>query len=120
MLLFINFIPQTECTTLNCAYKNIEFWVVGNLYGCVATVTVDEYRNVTEISGTHESGKTNDEVKGLKIWNQVTVKFPQCITTFFPNIEAIWAESNGINAVSHKDFAPFSKLRQVHFYGNKI
>lgn len=42
------------------------------------------------------------------------------MTSFSQNIEAIWAESSEIAAISSTDFAPFKKLRQIHLYGNKI
>lgn len=99
----------------------VNFWQVGSIYACTATVTVDANTNIVSISGTHAAGKDNSMVQGFRILGPTSLNFlPTGVASFFPNLKAIWSESTQISKVSRTDFAPFPQLIQVHFYDHKI
>lgn len=108
---------------LRCTFKSVNFWEIGQLYGCTGTFAADSISAsgyIIEVTGSHESGKTNDDVRGLLMKNQQSPFIPKGIAQFFPNLEAFWSENCGFTRISKKDFEPFRKLKQVHFYMNKI
>lgn len=128
-LIFVAAVQLAQCFSpeksfvLECEFKNEHFWQIGTLYECSGSFAVDDssweghFENVT---GLHNPGKSDGDVRGLKIFHQKSSYIPIGLDAFLPNLEAFWTEFCDFTHVSRKDFEPFPKLKQVHFYGHKI
>lgn len=95
-------------------------WQVSNIYTCIATVTVDANRDVTSVTGTHLPGKNDSAVRAILYLSQFNL-LPTKLQSFFPHLQAIWAQGDELTAISRSDFAPFyPSLIELYFYYNKI
>lgn len=118
-------IQQTyQLIVLKCNFSTIEFWQVGDFYACDGEMFLsgDVYRNrnITTMVGFHKLHRSNIDVRGVKFFHVDLNAMPKGIEKFFPNLEALWTELCGFTELSIEDFAPFKKLRQVHFSKHKL
>jgi hypothetical protein len=112
--------------SFECKFENEILYYVGTIYDCSA----DElFWNLNEpqinlINGTHESGKSNRDVKGLSIEpqnkNHYLVDFPQNIHNYFPNLKAILIWYSKISKISSNDLQHFPDLEYFGFHYSKI
>lgn len=98
--------------TFNCIFQNGSYDApIGTAYTCDATVLqVGEGRNVVSVSGTHQPGWTNQNVRALRILEQPIDFMPENIASFFANLEAIVFGSTPIRSISSEDLRPFPEL----------
>lgn len=106
---------------LECEFKEISD-VTNELYTCktsdLATTEFDNY--VTEISGSHADGKTNDDVKQLIILDQKVEFFPGGLRKFFPALEAIKVDNSSLRYIFKADLAGLSNLKYFTIKHNEI
>lgn len=107
---------------LNCTYDTFPFHLVGNIYRCAGTISLDgEYSDkITDLYGTHQPENRNDDVEGLIIRSQNMEFFPENIDAIFPNIKLLNFPLNSISHVSNAHLIPFPNLEFLALYGNKI
>lgn len=88
---------------------------------CTAKVIfVGDSRVITAVSTNHLSGRSNSDVRGLLIENQVLGLVPVNISGFFPNLEAISLNNCDLEEIKREDINGFSNLQQLHLKPNKI
>lgn len=76
---------------------------------------------MVNIVGTHQEGRTDDDVTGLSIYNQRGLsRFPGGIAGFFPNLAAIDWVFGDLTSISRSDLEPFPELRFLTLFGNQL
>jgi hypothetical protein len=75
--------------TINCRFENASLSIIGTVYGCTTNSLppTSPDPSITEVTGTHPIGRTNDDVEALTINGDNRLAFvPRASTTFFPNL----------------------------------
>jgi Leucine-rich repeat (LRR) protein len=75
---------------------------------------------VTDITGVHLEGKSNNDVQMFAILNQNCPVLPQGIEKFFPNIRTIFVQNSKLTKISSPDLQPFSNLHDLMLSDNLI
>jgi hypothetical protein len=75
---------------------------------------------VKDVIGNHSQGKNNSDVVQLYIFQQKMNVFPQGLTDFFENIEAIHAGMNELKYLEQNDMKSFVNLRFLYLYSNLL
>lgn len=114
LILILATISSINSLTLNCPFKTLN-WAnyVGEAYTCYYPTLSNLYetQQITAVSGTHEDGKSNSDVKVLNIGNNVNLTyFPRAIENFFPNLIAIYISSTNITYIRGDELLAFPKL----------
>ncbi|XP_070505116.1 uncharacterized protein [Chironomus tepperi] len=127
-LIIINLASKISTTTINCSFDNISI-SIGHYntiqgYGC-------EIQNLTsegqvKIIGTHDNGKTNDDVTLIKY--QINDEYqlpqlPQFDSSFcekFTNIETVFVSQLRILSFRENSLWNCQNLSKLYFYENKI
>lgn len=115
------FVSKSIQVTVDCEFTIIKRWkVVTNSYGClIDTLDIKSKLTVTNATGTHVQGKTNSDVKALKIADRCEV-IPSGFSTIFPNIEALSIWKAGLLSVSSTDLKEFVNLREIMLFVNTL
>lgn len=120
---FFVFIGVVHSTILDCKFEDIVWGTyTGSQYACQLQndLLIPRDGKVTGITGQHQPGKSNADVKGLRSEGKVVNFIPQNIEKFFPNIIAFTWSNGNITEISENDFKPFPNLRVLWIEGNKI
>lgn len=124
-LIFI-VVTQSESMILDCTYsdyKEGEWLTRGPGYQCVSTVNLLDDSDpsvVSNVTGNHAEGKTNNDVDAFWIYGQGIKSVPKGIEAFFPNLKAITFGNNKITAVTRDDIRVFTTLEYLSFYDNEL
>jgi hypothetical protein len=91
LLTVIGEISASTAFTIDCQYTTKSFNYIGNLYICETKNTqFSSDHTVTDVTGSHQSGKTNADVEGILIYGRRTISFfPRGMSNFFANLIAI-------------------------------
>lgn len=124
-LLFMLFIifGAVNSIELNCNFGIIRWGsYTGDQYACnvLNDLSVPRGGKVTSITGQHQAGKTNADVKGLQITRKNLNFIPRDIDKFFPNIIALTFVAANLTEIHEEDFKPFPNLRVLWVWMNKI
>lgn len=110
-IFFLLFAATLNCTFVfgyfgyECAVKNLS----------VMTPTV-----ISDVIGTHMSGKSHSDVVAIYIDNQVVRFFPKSIETFFANVRSIWFTKILLSSISVSDLSVFKKLDTLTLKSNSL
>lgn len=143
--LIIISISQSLQLTINCDYSKssaitngrLKFKLVNDPYACVLTkLNIKSKLVVKNFTGKHVDGKTNDDVKALKIIGggiisshgnassdkvmSVCEVIPDGIGTVYPNIEALTVWRSNLKSVSSIDLQQFGNLREIWLFTNEL
>jgi len=115
--LIVSFFGGYEMVNFHCSY---EYWsplVVGNIYYCWVNheVTVSSRDEAVSISGTHGSGKNNNDVYGILVLSNVYY-FPRGLEKYSKNFKVILM-GKYIKEIRQADLKPFTLLRSLSLYG---
>ena len=98
--------------------------MVGEIYYCWIQNNIQiwtpERAHIDEITGTHLDSKSNNDVNGIWVDNEMIHYFPQRLESFFLNLTFIYISNAGLKEVHQSDLKPFSKLMELHLDGNEI
>jgi hypothetical protein len=114
-LLLIFLVKKNESLDIECRFFRGDWEIagVGIIYYCETWKiwNLDEPK-IQFINGTHESGKTNEDVQGMTFYNgqENMTEFPQDIHKFFPNILVISFWTTKIKEISSSDLQHFPNL----------
>lgn len=91
-----------------------------NAYTCSAVDLIVQASNETvdEVTGTHEAGKTNGDVKKLNIAQQVCFFIPRGFEKFFPNLEGLRIAQSKLIRLRQFDLSVHPKLRNCDMFNN--
>lgn len=107
-----------ESCEVKCDFFTDKHW---GYYCRIEGITAfGEEQAITGICREHETGKTDNDVKGITSYGLLNF-FPKHITNFFPNIEYVHFSHGNITAVTKDDLSQFnSKLKRLFLNYNKI
>lgn len=115
---FFNF--EVESIKINCVFRDDMF----DVYGCFVlnlTISSRDDRTITEISGSHLRGRTNEDVKSFNSGFKNVNFFPLGITKIFPNLESFDFQNSNLLEIRSSDLEQFGgNLKQIWLSGNKI
>jgi hypothetical protein len=97
--------------TVNCNFGINGFIGIGSVYNCLATnITESSNHTVTNVIGTHNSGKTNEDVKAVYIVGNYRLSFvPRGLTNFFPNLIGYYLSSTTFDALNGDELDEFGE-----------
>ena len=80
-------------------------------------ISAREYSKITKING---QTAPNELVTAFRVFNQSCNFFPQQISKFFPNIEAIAIQNSKLKDLTRNDLKSFPKLKSLSLFGNEL
>ena len=97
---------------------------MGSAYTCDITTNLyiksPEDAVIVGVSGTHLSGKTNDDVTAFYAYNKSIEYFPKRLERFFGNLKVILIKYGQLKEISQSDLKPFSSLVYLNLHFNDI
>lgn len=115
---------QSLAINVSCDFSEARGTTHGPLkkpYQCKAkSLSVSGHQKVEKVSGGHERGKTNDDVKLINLKEISTERLPGDFQKHFKNLEGIFAFSMGLTKLVKEDLSSYPKLTYVDFSSNKI
>lgn len=116
-------LSSTSGVIIDCEFSEKKFFSNKiDMYTCesVELVTSEDDSHITEISGTHLNGKNNTEVKQFSAINQGVEFFPGGLSSFFPNLEAVFIKNSSLKFVFNSDLSGLSYLKYFAVIENEI
>jgi len=109
---------------IDCNCSDSLYSIVGTLYTCFVQkdLNIDSYENalVSSVTGSHKSGKTNDDVIGFQNNDKKFYFFPRNLENHLKNLKAIWLSNANIKEISQTDLKPYPQLEFFGLPSNKI
>lgn len=108
---------------MNCKFENYVWGTyTGSQYTCILLndLSIPKGGKVTGLTGQHQEGKTNLDVKGLSAAGKILNFIPKDIDKFFHNIIALTYSNANLTDIHEEDFKPFPNLRVLYISSNKI
>lgn len=102
----------TSGIVLNCKFKQSG----QRPYACQSfgnLITTESNRTVTKVIGTHDEGKSNDDVKEVLIYESNCTYLPLGIGKFFKNIELYVVDRSNVTYLTKGDLDGFDKLKTL-------
>jgi hypothetical protein len=99
------------------------WWDGPMFYECEDTVTIinsKDEQQITELSGTHLRGRSNDDVLSFYAYRMNIAYFPKGLDTFFKNIEYLGVVNARMKEIHQEDLKPFFKLKVLYLDSNDI
>jgi hypothetical protein len=96
--------------TVNCNFGMDGYTGIGSVYECYTT-TIAESSNhtVTGVTGTHATGKTNEDVKAVYIVGNGLSFVPRGLTSFFPNLIGYYLYYTTFDALNGDELEEFGE-----------
>lgn len=121
LLLPVLLVLATEAVHFNCRFTNMTFsGVLGVVYACDVTLTVTGSTTLESISGSHQSGRTNDDVEIINMARQNLTFIPEGIDSFFKNLRGLEFWYTPLTAISSRDLQPFPKIIYFRAAGSRL
>lgn len=124
VLFALSLFVASEGIKLECQYGTVDWGLwTDALYTCddAKIIHHDTHRIVTELSQSHTEGYSNDDVMGVYVAPDKTLKFvPRILSSHFPNLIVLQVDYCGIEKISREDFAGMPKLKALSLNDNKI
>jgi hypothetical protein len=115
------FLGLSNGITLKCTFGPSDWQTIGNVYACSAKVNqVIGERTVTGVSGTHWSGKTNDDVKAIQMDRQTLDFIPRDINKHFKNLQGLQMVDTTLKFISKFDLQQFPDLKHLDLRRNQL
>lgn len=114
LIIFVAF-PHTKAITFTCFY-GFKIWTIADtIYTCDWPYLNDmhETEELTAVFGSHPSGFSNLDVKGLYVGGRENSRLtfiPRNIETFFPNLVALYFHNNSISNLSGDELNSLGNL----------
>lgn len=117
-------VPLVVSLKIKCQYESVATFasVIGNHYKCYTRKVVikNPYEVVDSIEGTHEDGKSSDDVKSISIFQATCHYFPKGLEKIFKNIQDIKVYHSGLRTISRDDLQPFRDLKALSLENNEL
>jgi hypothetical protein len=114
--------PSTQ-TVLKCdSFSTIAFYDTIEYLCESSTFEISTKSNnfITEVSGTHENGQSNDDVTVLWLYDTRCTFFPQNIESFFPNLESIQIVNASLSEIHGDDLKPHIDMQFLMLTNNLL
>ena len=120
MLFLVGLSPYVNSVNIECIFKIITV-NSAKFYSCAFQLFTSESDvNVTWITGSHSSGKSNNDVKGISASSSNVTMLPKGFELFFKNLEVIQFPKANIESLKRSDLSIFPNLRVLNLEGNQI
>ena len=100
------------------------FHAVGDKYRCLVendlTIDSPEKVQIETVSGTHMSGKSNDDEIYFHMIDKPIQYFPRGMEKFFKNLKGIALWGSQIKEIHQEDLKPYQKLENLFFSSSNI
>jgi hypothetical protein len=106
--------------TVDCIFNTATHTGIGNVYRC-QTRNIPESSNhtVTNVTGTHETGKTNEDVQLVRIYGNNQLSFiPRGFTNFFPNLIGIYLTETTFDTLNGDELDEFGE--KLTYFGLQV
>lgn len=101
-----------EAVRFDCVFgPSYNYDVVGSTYTCTASVTLTGSTALESVAGSHQPGKTNDDVRTLNIEKQTLSFFPEGIEKVFKNLVIIRMYDTPLLSIKAKDLQHFPQIQ---------
>lgn len=115
LVMATSFFLTAQAAKMQCTFRPYQIYLTGNVYQCgEATVSLTNSVTLESISGTHQLGKTNNDVEHVSINDQDLTFIPEGITNVFKNLKAFSIERSSLKSISAKDLQQFAN---IEFFG---
>lgn len=98
----------------------ISIWGQLEYYCLSETCELDNMRNVTNITGTHLRGKSNEDVAWFRILGCDMDFIPEGITNVFPNLVVLTIHYTAIKTLNGDELKDYSRLELLDITHSKI
>lgn len=117
-----NFVASQALLSFDCRFYTSSWSIIGTQYACSARVTISNGGNeLTGVTGSHQTGRTNSDVKMLVVHDQTHVnQFPGGINNFFPNLIGLEFFNSQIASISAENLRPFPSLQMLNIQKNSL
>jgi hypothetical protein len=96
--------------TVNCLFGTESFTSIGSVYRCwVPNIAESTSHTVTNVTGTHSAGKTNEDVKAVYIIGNGLSFVPRGLTSFFPNLIGYYMHYTTFDALNGDELDQFGE-----------
>lgn len=121
-MIFLLLISGTLSLKVVCEFRWLTWGIVREHYQCtINKLNITEPETTVDAAeGTHLSGLTNDDVKGIMITDTTCRFMPKGMEKVFVNIEAFQIYNSKLHSVTQQDLQPFPKLKEIHLSGNNL
>jgi len=114
-----------EAVDLECNFNiGPDYGAVGPIYRCEVKTNLNikspEDAIINAISGTHMSGKTNDDVLTFDAMSKIIDYFPKGLEKWFKNLKAIRMLNGRLKQISQSDLKPFPNLVYLEIQNTDI
>ncbi|KAG5674068.1 hypothetical protein PVAND_004056 [Polypedilum vanderplanki] len=108
--------------TINCKYRENSLDIIHKVYQCDTTnIPLTSGNRVTNITGTHLSLKSNNDVDSIYIQGNWTLNFiPRGFSNFFQNIKAFDIYFTVLTALHGDEFDEFPNLEFLSFWQSNL
>lgn len=113
-------VVQTGAVYIHCNFENVDFVVIGTAYSCQAVATLTGSTSIQSVTGSHQTGFMNNDVKAFRIWLQDLQFFPSGIADYFRNLILIELFYTNVLSISAEDLQPFPNLLAFGFGYNRL
>lgn len=105
-----------------CEFRFQNWYQEPRVYSCVvkAAKIVKPYTKIQKFCGTHEPGKTDNDVEGIKFSDSVIENFPKGLHTIFPKLSFVQICRCGLKTISQADLIGLENLKNLDLQGNKL
>lgn len=113
LILIFALLSVTRAVIFDCSFIMRDDSQLSLTYSCNHPTLLEMYESetVTAVYGTHMSGKSNADVRLLRINGIPTLPyFPRGIENFFPNLNAIGISNGNIASLQGNELDPFRNL----------
>lgn len=115
-------ISSTFAISFNCQYTSQYFNEIGTNYGCIKPTlsNIAATKELTAVSGTHESGRSNSDVRALYIYGQPELTYiPRGIEKLYPNLIGLIIINTNISSINGDELNGLPNLKHFQFTNNR-
>lgn len=120
VLVFLGLLVVANGLWLECNFVFTNQGELGRTYTCLANiVSIGDERSVSEMYGEHVDGQNDSSVHAL-LYNQIINFTPRNISSFFPNLRVLQANSINSSELRREDLEGFKSLTSLRFANNNL
>lgn len=119
LLIFTLLTLQAHAIPLKCQFR-IESKTDYECFIDSLEIHSKDNRNITQVTGAHASGKTNDNVNGIRALHANIEFFPRGLEKFFKNLEYFHIWQSNLSEITGDDLRAFRRLKKFDVFDNDI
>jgi len=124
LLCLLSMSIYSSTLNLECNFNMHSYATISLVYRCEVTTNVSikspEDAVIESVSGTHMSGKSNDDVIAFNAESKVVEYLPKGLEKFFKNLKVIRISIGQFKEISQLDLKPFPNLLYLQLDSNYI